>query len=59
MLYWKKDDDIEEDDIEGNKALTLEEFRVKAMEKLEVTNSLYFSNSYFLVENKTTKRLQI
>jgi len=28
-------DEIEEDDIEGNKPLTMDEFRLKALEKLE------------------------
>jgi len=32
------DEDIEEDDIEGNKALTLEEFRSRALDKLETNN---------------------
>ena len=31
---------MDEDDIEGSKPLTLEEFRLKALEKLEV-NKLY------------------
>jgi hypothetical protein len=35
-LFLIKDDEIDEDDIEGNKPLTMEEFRQKAFEKLEV-----------------------
>ena len=30
------DEEIDEEDIEGNKPLTMEEFRQKAFEKLEV-----------------------
>ncbi len=37
------DDEIDEDDIEGNKPLTMEEFRQKAFEKLEV-NFILFQN---------------
>lgn len=37
------DDEMDEDDIEGNKPLTMEEFRQKAFEKLEV-NINYYKN---------------
>lgn len=32
------DEDVEDDEIEGNKALTLEEFRSKALDKLEMNS---------------------
>ena len=38
IFYHILDEDIEEDDIEGNKALTLEEFRSRALDKLETNN---------------------
>lgn len=36
--YFLPDEDLEEDDIEGNKPLTLEEFRARALDKLEINN---------------------
>ena len=32
---------MDEDDSEGNKPLTMEEFRTKAWEKIDVRNSIY------------------
>jgi hypothetical protein len=36
VSFFMSDEEIDEEDIEGNKPLTMEEFRQKAFEKLEV-----------------------
>lgn len=45
-------DEHEDDDIEGDKILSVEEFKKKALEKLEVYSLIYFRN------NKTKQKIK-
>ena len=50
------DDDMDEEDIEGNKPLTMEEFRQKAAEKLEVT--IWFRTERLMLKIEISQKLK-